>query len=362
MSRRLVLGCVLAAMAGSAAAEPLAITNPDWLKKPSADDLNAAFPAQAMARGISGKAIISCRVTTRGLLADCTVQSETPSGLGFGNAALLLSTSFLMKPATRDGTPIESTIRMPIAFESPTRQLYASNWTDEEAGTLYVLPWVPWAKTPSYDELRRAYPKQALSSGGGAGQVVLRCGLSHDQHLKGCETVSEIPKGEGFAKAALALSKSFQANVHWSHGPSLSRVEVNLPIHFPAPDEAAGPRYLTEVDWTRELDPAKAQAVYPDPAVKAGVKSGSATVECAVADTGTLADCQPIRQAPDGVGFGAAAVTVASSMAVNLWTRDGGPAAGARIRIPLKLLYSAGPVATADAGAAAHPSTPAAQR
>jgi TonB family protein len=71
--------------------------------------------------GIEGKATISCFVTLEGALRDCTVKSEEPEGVGFGEAALAMATLFKMRPATRDGKPMASVlpIIIPIRFTLP---------------------------------------------------------------------------------------------------------------------------------------------------------------------------------------------------------------------------------------------------
>lgn len=50
-------------------------------------------------------------------MADCMVDQEAPSGLGFGQAALRLMPRFKMQPTTRDGSPVEGgVVRLPIQF------------------------------------------------------------------------------------------------------------------------------------------------------------------------------------------------------------------------------------------------------
>lgn len=59
-----------------------------------------------MENEVQGSTRISCTVTEAGSLTGCTVLSETPSGQGFGAAAVRMSREFRMRPQTRDGAPV----------------------------------------------------------------------------------------------------------------------------------------------------------------------------------------------------------------------------------------------------------------
>jgi protein TonB len=100
---------------------PSVITNPDWLRKPSGDDLARFYPDRAQRTETNGQATISCSVTASGTLTNCSIVSETPADYGFGDAALKLSRTFRMRPKTSDGNPVEGgTVRVPIVFRVPS--------------------------------------------------------------------------------------------------------------------------------------------------------------------------------------------------------------------------------------------------
>ena len=82
---------------------------PQWLERPSGEDLGRFFPPRAMMDGVSGRVVLSCVVDGEGALADCAVASEEPEGYDFGEATLRLVPLFRMTPGNagaRVGIPV----------------------------------------------------------------------------------------------------------------------------------------------------------------------------------------------------------------------------------------------------------------
>ena len=77
---------------------PRQIHDPNWLSRPTADQMERYYPSGAVDRGLSGVATLQCMVTAAGSLRGCQVTGETPAGAGFGKAALQLSAFFHMSP------------------------------------------------------------------------------------------------------------------------------------------------------------------------------------------------------------------------------------------------------------------------
>ena len=99
------------------APRPSVVTNPDWIRRPSADQFAQYYPERAQRLEMAGRATIVCTVTAAGTLQGCSVTSEDPADYGFGDAAIKMSRFFKMKPATRDGVPVEGLkVTIPLRF------------------------------------------------------------------------------------------------------------------------------------------------------------------------------------------------------------------------------------------------------
>jgi protein TonB len=83
------------------------ITQPDFTRLPSNDDMAAYFPDRAQRMNVEGRATFRCTVTAGGTLTGCSITSESPADYGFGEATLKLTHLFKMRPMQKDGQPVE---------------------------------------------------------------------------------------------------------------------------------------------------------------------------------------------------------------------------------------------------------------
>ncbi len=76
---------------------------------------------------------------------------------------------------------------------------------------------------------------------------------------------------------------------------------------------------------------------YPDLAERMGT-DGVAVVQCVAAADGSLTGCWPISEHPQGMGFGAAALKLASLIKFRPMARDGRVIGGASVSIPIRFI------------------------
>jgi protein TonB len=96
---------------------PFVISNPNWISRPTAVQLNRAFPDRAGRLGVSGRVTLRCAVMASGAVTGCQVLDETPESYGFGRAALSLQRYFQMSPLVVDGQAVNGAqVDIPVGF------------------------------------------------------------------------------------------------------------------------------------------------------------------------------------------------------------------------------------------------------
>lgn len=219
----LVFALLLAATEPSAAPPAVAgfVTQPVWLTLPNGDDMARYRPEDARE---SGRAVIECTVSDRGLLQACQVLEETP-GQHYGDAALKVASRFRMGPTDRGGLSTAGRkVRIPLtwALASPVKP------SDP------VSP--RWLRLPAAEDMLKAYPAEALRNGK-AGRAVVACRLTAAGAASACAVVEESPAGMGFGEAALRLAPTFQFSTKGPDGQSLVGGTFRIPLVWNAPHD-----------------------------------------------------------------------------------------------------------------------------
>jgi len=85
---------------------PGAITSPRWLRQAVAE-----YPAPALANGVEGRVRLECVAGTNMRLTECRILHESPTGVGFGAAALTgAALNARVEPRTVDGVAVPARV------------------------------------------------------------------------------------------------------------------------------------------------------------------------------------------------------------------------------------------------------------
>lgn len=310
-----------------AAASSDAITAPEWVSRPSGDDMARLYPPFAAANGIDGAARLRCQVAENGFLTGCIVLEESPAGCGFGVATLGLAPRFRMRPPmSRSGRPVVgATVIVPVRWSTddgrPSSWVRCVSSTSQDAEHLVVNPL--WSQAPTRIEVARISAEAAAE-----GEAVIRCRVQQDGRLGSCSTGLE--RGHGVGAAARRLSDLFQLRLPADFATARGDVFVDVPVHLsPNPAE-----FIMSPPWTESPPAAELRAVMEPIASGQPDLTAGATLDCRVAASGRLEDCRAARATPEAAG--PALLSLAPRFAMQVWTNDGRPTVGARVRLPIR--------------------------
>jgi hypothetical protein len=317
--------------------------------------LVSVWPTGAWESRTNGHVTLRCFIDVHGLAERCRVAFESPPGRGFGAAALQLQPTLKLPPAKgADGAPIGATMNIALNFRAPDPQENMQDLASRvsmpnngiDAGKLQLqhnpitmrrvtmMNHPVWVQAPSFDDLARAYPARG---DGVEGYAVAHCEVARTGAIKNCIASKELPGGHGFAKAATTLAAQFRVSPEtMKYAPGGAPVEVDIPIRLPPP-AALADRTVNAPVWLAGVDPETQLRLYPPEAAGRGVASGRGVARCAVAADGSVTGCSPEAAEPAGLGFSEAAVKLASTMRMNLWSADGAPVEGGVVHLAFRL-------------------------
>jgi TonB family protein len=326
--RQLTVICALAALTTAPAMAQDREAN--WLRRPTPETLRAVYPGAALQKGQSGSATISCTVTVQGALRGCTVVAEKPAGSGFGGAAVALAPQFLMRPALKDGVPVESTVRIPINWD-----LGGMGRQPKPAQSDKIYTNLPYRAAPSFEQVLAAYPAKARAGKVG-GSAILDCRITKAGRLEKCTTIREQPQGQGFATAAKSLSTLFETPVDTGDGGTAAGAHAHLKVTFAAAGLDAGASVIGKPRWVAAPRVNDIMAVVPEAALKAKVFKARVVMKCKVVAEGHVDGCGVQSQEPAGLGYDRAALRLSPFFRLAVWSDEGLPTVGGDVLIPLR--------------------------
>lgn len=188
----------------------------DWSRLPTAADFEAAFPSTGFDHRPTAHAI--CDADTAGVLSDCVLIDEEPSGQGIGDALIGMAASFRLKPASASCVS-----RFP-------RTLIHSMWSDR-------APDLALKRAPTIEDVRKFYPRSAAGPKA-QGFAMTRCIVAASGKVDECRVIYEEPKDAGFGAAALKVAKKHTFAKPRSYDPA-NRPTFTMPINIVANPDAA---------------------------------------------------------------------------------------------------------------------------
>ncbi|WP_337188809.1 hypothetical protein [Phenylobacterium sp.] len=333
----MILSAAVMATAAIAAAAEAQDRAADWVRRPTSDDLLAVWPSKALQQGYGGNALLACIATLHGTLRDCRVESETPAGGGFGSAALILSRQFVLRPAVKDGVPVESQVRIPINFPKPDRATgsHIRPTTASDLPGRVVYRQLRWTKAPTFADVRAAYPAKAQADKVG-GSATLGCRIGRDGRLSACEIVREAPERYGFGVAARRLAPLFETPVQTDGGRSVVGGYAHLNVTFAAASIDAPDPVIGRPEWVSLPNIEDMSAVVPEAAKARKVFKARAVINCQVGASGDLETCGVQSEEPAALGYGDAALALSRRFRLAIWTDEGLPIIGGAVRVPIR--------------------------
>ena len=279
---------------------------PVWEKAPDRTAWAKAYPAQAAQAGVSGDVKMRCAATEAGLLQNCTVVSESPTGQGFGAAALSLTAGMELKPTTASGRPVAGmSFIVPVKFDPGLLR----------RGVAIERP--DWVRMPTDEELWNYMPAGLAMNGA---KVMLHCLVTTHGLMADCTALGDASADENVLKAVVEMSKLFVMSPMTVDGRPVAGGEINIPIHFAA-GAGGGPdndliRLISDAPWLAAPTAAQVAAAYPKSAL--GVAAGHAVLRCQIQQDGRLSRCNAVSEQPESQGFAAAAKSLTQDFRVNV--------------------------------------------
>jgi len=203
------------------AMDNLILVDLSWVQAaPGVEEVVAAWPAAARAKGLGGLVTLNCQFDRQGKLGQCEVVSEAPRGAGFGKAALSLTDRF-HGPATLPGGHTIFGTHAEFSVRFAPDMLTTANITAPE-----------WVSLPTAAQFQGAFPEAAAKAGVLKARAAMSCKVGPDGGLSACAAASEDPAGYGFGDQTLTLAPLFRVKLWGADGRPVVGGTVRVPIRY----------------------------------------------------------------------------------------------------------------------------------
>lgn len=349
--KRVFVGVACVMTMGGGAAHGQRIVNPDWASRPDGSQVAKAYPPLALQLGIEGRSTLSCSVTTEGRLRNCVSIGTTPSGLGFDSGALKLAESFRMTPKMENGRPRPGgTVNIPIRFVLPedasgdngrppeigaptsaeaaklaarlaplltrgmiARQDIATEIAIEKAGGGVDQQSKTEVRRAISDGTRAAAPAWGVSLANAYAATMteteLQASLDFISSTTGSDLetrhmrvlLAQLPHQERFVRTMSSLARD----------KFCAQVTCGFNRWRPAEGMA-----LVNPHWSRQPTAYDIESMAPPMTNLLGL-SGWAQINCIAQPSGGLDSCVAVRESPEGLHFGAAALQLSDGYEID---------------------------------------------
>jgi hypothetical protein len=271
-----------------------------------------------------------------------------------------LTPQFLFKPATKNGTPFEGKISIPVDFPKLDGEVRAALARRSESGNGSRIPHKvstayyqigAWEEAPTVHDVAAAYPAKARSEKI-SGHATLDCMINRFRALDDCNVITEYPLRAGFGSAARSLAAKFKAPAAPDGAGSMTGGRTHVPFTFSLETAADATPLIGKPQWSGTPTAEDFTAAFPKAATAAGVLKARAVLNCIVTPSGGVTSCSIASEDPPGFGFGAATLSLADKFRLTNWTSEGLPTAGGRVTIPIRYEFQQAAEAPAQTGGA----------
>lgn len=291
------------------------------LTVPDVQALTDVFPVVALARGVSGRVVLSCDVAADGS-SDCAAAEETPTAMGFGAAAEALAADWRF-------TPVAGAVRIPIEFRNEITEPLtlergitiesfagidlrpqANDNYNQLMATYHAITVCLWSGRPDCADTEGPenvrvlynvghYPLDAAMQGV-SGRAVVACAVRSSGEPE-CALEAVNPNPYGFGDNALRIVSDIAEAQRGQLAPGQA---VRVPVSFSIVDRS-GQRQTPWIEMPEMRDYVR---YYPRDAMRRDIE-GSTSLICTILPDRRL-DCVVAEEDPAGHGFGAAALSI----------------------------------------------------